>query len=267
MLMQILMQNTTRPWWQVALQILAYFFAAWIVQLLSRRLARLFIRVLRLAPVNRERRPEREKMLLSLLSSIIIFMGYFTAMIAAAAYFVSATTLVWVVGLFSAAFGLSVRPIVSDLMTGIGFLFEDTFAVGEKVEILGMEGVIEAIQLRITLLRASSGEVYVIPNGEIRVVRNFSRGHFSLANITLKVEVSALSNALEILQSLGEDAVSLLPNLLEPWQVISKSETLGQQAELTILAKARFGKAAEMRPRMQALIQERLMEQNITLLD
>jgi small-conductance mechanosensitive channel len=44
------------------------------------------------------------------------------------------------VGLFAAAFGLGARPLVSDYLTGVGFLFEDTFDVGEKVDILGNEG-------------------------------------------------------------------------------------------------------------------------------
>jgi hypothetical protein len=66
---------------------------------------------------------------------------------------------------------------------------------------------------------------------------------------------------------MAEDAVSLLPNLLEPWQVISESGTIGQQAELTLVARARFGKAAEMRPRLLALVQQRLAEANIAMSD
>jgi hypothetical protein len=50
--------------------------------------------------------------------------------------------------------------------------------------------------------------------------------------------------------------VTLLPNLLEPWQVISDSGTIGHQTELTLVAKACFGQAAQMRPRLLALVQE-----------
>jgi hypothetical protein len=54
---------------------------------------------------------------------------------------------------------------------------------------------------------------------------------------------------------------------LEPWQVISESGVIGQQTELTLLAKARFGQAAEMRPRLLALAQQRLAEANVDLAD
>ena len=106
-----------------------------------------------------------------------------------------------------------------------------------------------------------------MPNGEIRVVRNFSRGHFSIVKVTLKIATADLNHALQILEDLGNEAVALLPNLLEPWQVLSESGLIGQQTELTLLAKARFGQAAEMRPRLLALVQERLAEHGIELAD
>ena len=86
-------------------------------------------------------------------------------------------------GLFSAGFGLGARPMVSDFLSGIGFMFEDTFDVSEKIEIPGLPGgsvmgLVEAVHLRTTVIRAMSGEPYIVPNGEIRVVRNFSRGDF-----------------------------------------------------------------------------------------
>jgi hypothetical protein len=83
----------------------------------------------------------------------------------------------------------------------------------------------------------------------------------------LKIEAADLCQALPLLEELSQRAVSLLPNLLEPWQVISEKGTIGQQTELTLLAKARFGQAAEMRPRLLALVKERLAEANITLSD
>ena len=50
---------------------------------------------------------------------------------AALGLFVSSDTVVWVVGLFGAAFGRSARPLVSDLSAGLGFIFDDTYSMGE----------------------------------------------------------------------------------------------------------------------------------------
>jgi small conductance mechanosensitive channel len=167
------------------------------------------------------------------------------------------------IGLFGAGFGLSARPIISDIMAGVSFVFEDTFAVGEKVEIQGIEGIIEATTLRTTWLRSPSGEVYTIPNGDIRTIRNFSRGRFSPANITFKIHSGDIDHAINVLEQLGRDSIDVMPNLIEPWQVINVSGEIGQITELTILAKARFGKAAEMRTRLISIVQDALTLEKI----
>ena len=245
--------------------IVLMFGLAYLVHRLAPRIVHNLLGLSEYAPERIRPREERQHTLGDLFTSAISLSAFILAGVFTLGLFVDTTTLVWMIGLFSAAFGLGARPLISDFLTGVGFIFEDTFDVGEKIELMGIEGVVEKINLRTTLIRGTSGEMYVVPNGEIRVIRNFSRGRFSTANITLKIAASDLSRAMSLLETLGEEAVTLLPNLLEPWQVISESGTIGDKAELTLVTKARFGKAAEMRPRLLALVQERLAEAEITL--
>jgi small-conductance mechanosensitive channel len=258
---------TASDWWSYGARIGSFYILAWLIHRLAWRMAGRIVRLICVTPRACRPRPERQATLQSLLANAIRFVAFVAATLMSVGQFVQVDTLVWIVGLFSAAFGLSARPLISDVLAGLSFIFEDTFAVGEKVEILNVEGVIEAINLRTTWIRSPTGELYIVPNGEVRVVRNFSRGCFSNATIKLKIEGADLSRALPLLEELGREAVSLLPNLLEPWRVISETGAIGQQTELTLLAKARFGKAAEMRPRLLALAQERLAEAGITLRD
>jgi small-conductance mechanosensitive channel len=258
---------TSGSLWSDGVHIAVYFLLAYLVHRLSGRLARRVLRIGSLANKRRQLRLERQKTLTSLVASAITFLSVVTAVLLSLSLFVGGETLVWMVGLFAAAFGLGARPLVSDYLTGVGFLFEDTFDVGEKVDILGNEGVVEAVNLRTTTLRSPSGELFVVPNGEIRIVRNFSRGRFSLASVTVKLNAEDLSQALSVLEELGKEALLILPNLLEPWQVISQSGSLGQQTELTLVAKAKYAMGAEMRPRLLALVHERLNEAGIQLAD
>ncbi len=265
MIEQTLSGLTQISWLRITTQILLFFLLAWLVHRLSSWLADRALRLRSFAPRTDRPRAERQQTLKGLISSAISVLAFLVAGLATVSLFVDADTLVWLVGLFSVAFGWGARPLISDVLASIGFLFEDTFAVGEKVEILEIEGVIEAINLRTTWLRAPTGELYLIPNGEIRTVRNFSRGRFSLATITLKLAAADLPRALPLLEELGQEGVEILPNLLEPWQVLSESGVIGQHTELTLIAKARFGKAAEMRPRLLTLVQEKLSEAGIAL--
>ena len=254
---------------QIAL-ILLFYLVAWIIYRFSQRIADRFMRLNHLAPKSHKPSQARQETLHGLLAGAITFLVFASATFLSLSLFVDTATLIWMVGLFSAAFGLGARPLVSDFLSGVSFIFEDTFEVGEKVEFLGLpsgsvEGVVETVNLRATLIRATTGEPYSIPNGEIRVVRNFSRGRFSTANIKLKINAADLNQILTLLEDIGPEAVTVLPNLLEPWQIISESGEIGQQTELTLVAKARFGHAAEMRPRLLSFVQERLAEANLSL--
>jgi small-conductance mechanosensitive channel len=103
-----------------------------------------------------------------------------------------------------------------------------------------VEGIIEGINVRTTSIRAPGGELYVGSHGEIRVVRNFSGGDFVTTKIKLKVAATGLNQTLSCLEKWGEEAVTLLPNLVEPWEVMSESGAIGQHIELIAVVKARF---------------------------
>lgn len=247
--------------------ILLAFFLAWVVHRLAGRVAGRLVNVDRFTGLEDRMRPERRSTLRGLLANALSLLAFTLAILFALSRYVSVQTLVWIVGLFSAAFGLGARPLVNDFLAGLSFIFEDTFDVGEKVEILGVEGVIERVTLRITLMRSPSGELLIVPNGDIRVVRNFSRGRFSPVSVRLKIPAAELARALEVLPSLATEAMLALPDMLEPWQIISETGAIGESAELTLLTKAKFGQGAVMRPRLLAFVRERLTEANITLLD
>jgi moderate conductance mechanosensitive channel len=256
-------------WWGRPLLIIVFFLLAYFIHRLAGRMANRFVHLNRFSGEKRQWRPERRETLKGLSASIITFLAFGAAALFSLSLYIDTETLVWMVGLFSAAFGLGARPLISDFLTGIGFIFEDTFDVGEKIELptigSGIEGVIERVNLRTTMVRAPTGELYTVPNGEIRLVRNFSRGRFSVADIKLKIAATDLQRALPILEELAIEAISLLPNLLEPWQVIYPDGEISQHTEIILTAKARFGQAAEMRRKLIPLVQERLEEAEIHL--
>jgi small conductance mechanosensitive channel len=256
---------------QTLFNIAIIFAIAWIIRWLSNLISKFVLGIYQLSPRHGHLSNERKNTLRGLFASIIRFTAVAAAVVASTALFVQAETLIWVVGLFSAAFGFGARPIISDIIAGLAFMSEDNFSVGDKVEAFasmglgGIQGVVESVHLRTTFLRSTTGELYLIPNSEMRIVRNFSRGRFSTVKITLMLESTDLNKSLTLLEELSKDAVLELPNLLEPWQVISDSGKMGEQTELTLIAKARFGMAAEMRPRLLALVQRELEKEDISL--
>lgn len=257
---------SAHPWLKFAVQIFIYFIIAWLIHKFSWLLIKPTLGLLKITAwpdFNNERR----KTLEGLINSGISGLSFILAFLFSLGLFVEVSTIIWMVGLFSAAFGLGARPIISDLLTGMSFIFEDTFSVGEKVEVMDIEGVIEEINLRTTLIRSPSGELYVVPNGEIRTIRNFSRGKFSVARVHIKIHSEHLSAALNFLDELNSDALLILPNMIEPWQVLSEEGNLGQNTELTLVVKVRYGKAAELQPRLLSYLHEKFSGQGLDFID
>jgi small conductance mechanosensitive channel len=179
--------------------------------------------------------------------------------------FVNSAGLFTFLGLFSAAFGLGARPLVQDYISGVIFIFEDQYNVGEKVEIFGIEGTVIDVNLRTTILRATSGELYIIPNGEVRVVRNFGRGEFSLASVRVTIPSTQLDKSMAMLETLAPTLPNLIPELIEPPRILSEAGILGERVELIVFAKAHFSQGVEARRKLLRIVQEALSKANIDI--
>jgi moderate conductance mechanosensitive channel len=90
-------------------------------------------------------------------------------------------------GIIGVALGFGSQSLVRDFLSGIFILVEDQFGIGDVVNLDGTtSGVVEAVSLRTTRLRAVDGTVWHVPNGEIRRVGNMSQ-HWSRALLDIEV--------------------------------------------------------------------------------
>ena len=174
----------------------------------------------------------RRQTLEGLIGSLISLLAFMVAGLAALALFVRPETLIWIVGLFDAAFGLGARGLVADVLAGGRFTSSATHSLSARRSSWSSappqwKGPVEEVNVTNTMVRSPNGELFVVPNGDISVIRNFSRAPFSSTKIRFSVRSAQLVETLDMLEGLGEEALGLLPDLTEPWQVISTSETLG----------------------------------------
>jgi len=70
-------------------------------------------------------------------------------------------------GVVGLAIGLGAQSLIKDVITGFFLLFENLLAVGDVIEVGTHVGVVETVGLRVTRIRKFSGELRVIPNGEL----------------------------------------------------------------------------------------------------
>lgn len=79
-------------------------------------------------------------------------------------------------GIAGVAIGFGAQALVKDVITGFFMLLEDTFAVGDRVDVGGGHiGIIEAVSIRNFRLRDIQGVVHTVPFSAITTVLNMSR--------------------------------------------------------------------------------------------
>ncbi|HVK91372.1 MAG TPA: mechanosensitive ion channel family protein, partial [Mycoplana sp.] len=78
-------------------------------------------------------------------------------------------------GIFGVAIGFGSQTLVKDIVSGIFYLMDDAFRVGEWIESGSYNGVVESFSLRSIRLRHHRGSVFTVPFGELGAIRNGSR--------------------------------------------------------------------------------------------
>lgn len=84
-------------------------------------------------------------------------------------------------GIAGLAIGLGAQRFLQSLIAGLFFIIEDSFDVGDEVEIRNHRGKVIKMSLTSVIIQGEKGEIIYFPNGEIKEIINFSqkKSHFS----------------------------------------------------------------------------------------
>lgn len=157
---------------------------AWLLIALSRKLIRVFRNYMksRVGSAEDERRIETLARVFHHAASVIITLV--AGMLMLSELGISIAPFLGAAGVVGIAVGFGAQSLVKDFFSGFFMLLENQVRVGDAVELAGKLGVVEEVTLRNTVLRDNEGNVHYIPNGEITVVTNKSRGYaFALIDI------------------------------------------------------------------------------------
>ncbi|HEY7505090.1 MAG TPA: mechanosensitive ion channel family protein [Gemmatimonadales bacterium] len=153
----------------------------WLLAWVSYRLVRLAARRIEKAVDDgddsvttlRERRGRTVSQLLRSMGRVVIFA---IAMLLTFNVFIDIGPILAGAGILGLAVSFGAQSLVKDVISGFFILFENQFAIGDVIEAGGRSGVVEKMSLRVVVLRDLKGVMHIIPNGEIKVVSNMTRG-------------------------------------------------------------------------------------------
>ena len=127
---------------------------------------------------NYKKKISRANTLIPLLQSISKYVIYFIAGVMMLKELgVDTTAIIASAGVIGLAIGFGAQSFVKDIISGAFLLFEGVISVGDSVNINEHSGTVEVISLRNIHLRKFSGELRVIPYGEVTSFGNFNKGY------------------------------------------------------------------------------------------
>jgi small-conductance mechanosensitive channel len=108
-------------------------------------------------------------------------------------------------GVLGIAVGFGAQSLVRDVISGIFFLMEDAFRVGEYIDTGRLRGTVEGMSLRSVRLRHQNGQVHTIPFGQVLSVTNYSRD-WSVVKFNLHLEPTAdIETVRKTIKRVGEE--------------------------------------------------------------
>ena len=142
-------------------------------------------------------------------------------------------------GILGLAISFGSQALVRDIVSGIFFMSDDAFRVGEYIDTGRLKGTVEKITLRSVQLRHQSGQIHTIPFGQIQSITNASRDWSTVKfNIRLDRAVD-LEKARKIIKKIGQDMLAdpeMAAEIIEPL----KMQGVADIADAALVCRLKF---------------------------
>jgi small-conductance mechanosensitive channel len=170
---------------------------------------------------------------------LLITLATITAMVVLSALGVNIGPLLAGAGVIGLAVGFGAQTLVKDIISGVFFLMDDAFRVGEYIDIAGVTGAVERISIRSLQLRHHNGPVHTVPYGEIQHVTNFSRD-WAIMKFEIRVPFETdLDQVRRLIKKVGQQMLQdpeLGPLMLEPL----KSQGVNRMDDSALILRCKF---------------------------
>jgi len=163
---------------------------------------------------------QRRLTIIPLIQSALKYLIYFSAGVAILYTIeIDATPILAGAGLLGLAVSLGAQGIVNDVVNGFFILFENYYLVGDFIETNGASGFVEAIELRTTRIRNPAGHVYIVRNGDVAKIVNYSKTYvYAVVQVGVDYD-SNLDKVYRIIEEVGKQLQQVNPDVVEPTRV------------------------------------------------
>jgi small-conductance mechanosensitive channel len=152
------------------------------------------------------RRRARLRTLLPILRNVLfIILLVMALLMALSALGVEIGPLIAGAGVVGVAIGFGAQTIVKDIISGMFFLLDDAFRVGEYIQSGSNKGTVESFSLRSVKLRHHRGPLYTVPFSELGAIQNMSRD-WVIDKLTINLTyVTDLDKVKKLIKQIGKE--------------------------------------------------------------
>jgi moderate conductance mechanosensitive channel len=153
-------------------------------------------------------------------------------------------------GVVGVAVGFGAQTLVRDVISGVFFLLDDAFRVGEEIESGGIRGTVDSFSLRSIKLRHLTGQLHTVPFGDLKAITNYSRDwvveHLSIV-LTYDADLDLVDNIIDtVSDELMADPI-LSPELIEPLRSLGVQAMIDTGMSIGMVFKTRPGRQFAVR--------------------
>ncbi len=173
----------------------------------------------------------------TLIASVFKYVVYIGAALIILSDILNLKSVLAAAGVGGIAIGFGAQSLIKDTLSGFFILLEDQFAVGDLITIDNMTGTVEHMELRVTRLKNYTGDIYIIPNGEIKRVTNHTRDN-KMVIVDIPVAYSAsLEKVYELARTVCDEVKEEFSVFTEEPSILGVTELGKQGINLRITAR------------------------------
>ncbi|MGI9354891.1 MAG: mechanosensitive ion channel family protein [Rhizobiaceae bacterium] len=198
--------------------------------------------------------------------SLLIAIGVLTVLLALSQLGFDITPLLAGAGVLGLAIGFGAQTLVKDVVSGVFFLLDDAFRVGEFLEIGATSGAVEKISVRSLQLRGVNGPVHIVPYGTISQLTNHSRDWVIMKlGFTVPFDTN-IDKVRKLFKKIGQEIMEypeLAKDIIEPF----KSQGVTAVDDVGMVIRGKFmskpGKQWVLRKEIYTRVQKAFEENGI----
>lgn len=208
----------------------------------------------------------RRKTLIKLFHNIMDYLLYFLLI-----YWILAiiglpvSSLLAGAGIAGLAIGLGAQGFLSDLVNGFFILIERQFDVGDSVIVGTVAGTVSSIGIHTTEIRGFDGTLHFIPNRQILLVSNKSRGDIR-ARIEIPIYATTnLDRVTQIIKEVNAEEIPNTPEMVGVPSILGPRNSTNGQFVFRVDIFVQNGQEEKIYSKFFRLYQEALLKENISL--